>query len=87
MKLGLWYVPGTAEDERRACALAAGVLAKAGVSAEDGYAALLRASSGEGLPEDADMIVAWYDAEAAALVYLFDVTGIWPEQGALIVVS
>jgi hypothetical protein len=86
MKLGLWYVPGTADDEAHACRLAAESLANAGVSADEGYAALLRAASGESLPQDADAIVAWYDAEAAALVYLHEVTGVWPDQGALIVV-
>lgn len=86
MKLGLWYVPGTDEEVDEACNLAAKRLADAGVSIADGYAALLRAVEGESLATDAEKIIAWYEAEAAALLYLHGVTNVWPDQGALILV-
>lgn len=85
MRLGLWYVPGTEEDIEHACLLASSVLSGANVAPEEGYAALVRASSGDGVADDANIIVAWYEAEAAALVHIYKATGIWPEDGALIV--
>jgi len=87
MRLGLWYVPGDDEELERACAVAQGVLDKACVTAAEGYEALVRASAGESRPGDASAIVAWYEAEAAALLDVLHTTGVWSEQGALIVLN
>lgn len=92
MHLWLWYAPGTAEQITEACAKAAQELASRGTTVERAYFDTLDANE---LPEShvdeltphAASVAAWYAAEYAALAHLAELTGEWPNQAALIIVS
>jgi hypothetical protein len=90
LKLKLWYAAGSEADMADACALAAAELAKRDVSLQAAVDAVIAAGD---LPEtfsphitpNPAAVVAWYAAEHAAFQRLADLTGQWPDHGALIV--
>ncbi|MCZ2134624.1 MAG: hypothetical protein LC098_04225 [Burkholderiales bacterium] len=91
MYLWLWYVPGTDDQIREACAAAATVLEQRGVTIEQAFNAAVAANEVEEAQAREDMptanaaaVAAWYAAEYVALETLAEITGEWPLQGALI---
>jgi hypothetical protein len=87
--LWIWYCPGTDEQIRVACQAAKDVLTEAGYSPHMAQQATFDAAeleedfSGEGTP-NADAVVAWYKAEAAAFESIHSQTGEWPHSATLI---
>jgi hypothetical protein len=88
MTLWIFYSPGNDAQTLAACEAALEVLKSRGVSPSvAANASLDMASSEDTAGMDAyvqDAVAAWYAAEDAAFHKLFEVTGQWPEQAALI---
>jgi hypothetical protein len=89
--LWLWYVPGTDDQIREACAAATALLEKRGITIEQAFNAAVAAAEVDEAQAHEDMptanaagVAAWYAAEYVALDALAEITGEWPLQGALI---
>lgn len=90
MRLWLWYAPGTDEQIAAACETAAEELAERGVAIDAAFAAAVVANASDDdqtIDYDPAAVAAWYTAEFAALTRLFELTGQWPTEGALIVID